>query len=83
MGEAMSLAALGQSEPAMRLFGAGEALREAIGAPRSPVIRRPYEEVVETARAALGGAAFAAWAEGRAMSLNQAVALALEQTAAS
>jgi hypothetical protein len=40
-----------------------------------------YERTVAEGRATLGEAAFAAaWTEGRAMSLDQAVAYALEET---
>ncbi len=66
-----------QHERAARLWGAAEALREAIGVP--PVKRRPrFESTVATTRAALGADAFAAaWAAGRALSLADAVAEAV------
>ena len=64
---------------AARLLGAAEALRRAIGAPLTPADRSEYDARVAAARAQLGDGAFAAvWAEGRAMSLEQAVACALE-----
>jgi hypothetical protein len=45
-----------------------------------PDERRDYERIVATARAQLGEEAFAmAWAAGRAMSLDQAIAYALEE----
>lgn len=63
---------------AVRLFAAGEALRDSLGAPLSPVARAAFNQGVEEARALLDVAAFdAAWAEGRAMSLEQAIAYAL------
>jgi tetratricopeptide repeat protein len=67
-----------QSERAVRLLGAGEAFCETLGA-RPPVADdTDYERTVSEGRTALGEAAFAAaWAEGRAMSLEQAVAYAL------
>jgi predicted ATPase/DNA-binding SARP family transcriptional activator len=71
-------AAQGQPERAARLFGAAKALREEIGVPLLPSDRTDYDRDVAAARAALGEEAFtAAWAEGRAMSLNQAIAYAL------
>jgi DNA-binding CsgD family transcriptional regulator len=73
----------GQAQRATKLFGAAEALREAIGAPLPPGFRALYERVMVTARAHLGEAAFAeTWAQGRAMTLEQAIAEA-EQTAPS
>jgi hypothetical protein len=66
-----------QAERAARLFGAGEALREAAG---SPVAGRPDADLIALSRAALGEGVFAAaWAEGRAMTLEAAVADALEE----
>jgi hypothetical protein len=48
-----------------------------------PVSQDTHARQLDEARAALGDAAFAAaWAEGRALSLDAAVAVALEQTAA-
>jgi non-specific serine/threonine protein kinase len=69
-----------QWERAVRLLGAGEAFCETLGA-RPPVAFIPaYERTVAEARATLGEAAFvAAWAEGRAMSLEQALAYALAE----
>lgn len=68
----------GQPERAVRLLGAAEALREAAGAPHGPNERPHYERQVAATRDALTEAAFtAAWAAGRAMSLEQAVAEAL------
>ena len=64
-----------------RVFGATEALREAICAPMPPVERPDYDRAVAAARAQLGEVAFSSgWAEGRAMTLEQAIAHALEQT---
>jgi hypothetical protein len=64
------------------LFGAAEALRVAIDAPRLPVERADYERWVAAVRAQLGAEAFAAeWAEGGAMTLEQAIASALAGSA--
>src|SRR4051794_9164448 len=62
----------------LRLLGAAEAYCETVGL-RSPVGEPDqYTETVTAGRAALGEAAFAAaWAEGRSMSLEEALAYAL------
>jgi predicted ATPase/DNA-binding SARP family transcriptional activator/class 3 adenylate cyclase len=74
------LAAQGREwERAVRLWGAAAALRDAIGAPRSPLWRAEWERDLGATRAALGEEAFAAvWAAGRALPLEEAVAYALE-----
>ncbi|MFQ5795916.1 MAG: tetratricopeptide repeat protein [Candidatus Bipolaricaulia bacterium] len=57
-----------QPEQAARLFGAAEALREAIGIPLPPSECADYDRDVAAVRAGLDEDAFAAaWAEGRAM----------------
>ncbi len=67
-------------EVAARLLGAAEALREALGVPILPGRRREYDELVAAVRAALEAAAFqSAWAQGRALTLEQAAALALAE----
>ena len=72
--------ASGQDERAARLFGAAETLREVIGAPLPPSYRVSYDENVGSLRAHLAAAPVAAtWAEGRAMSLEEAVAYALSE----
>jgi hypothetical protein len=61
-----------------RLFGAVDALLEGTGGVIWAHDRADYNRCVTVARAALGEAAFAAaWAEGRALSLDQAYELAL------
>ena len=74
--------AAAQDQPlrAARLFGAAEALREAMGMTiHFSADRALYEQQVATVQAQLGEATLAAsWAEGRAMTLEQAVAYALE-----
>ncbi|HEY6539771.1 MAG TPA: hypothetical protein VIZ18_02495, partial [Ktedonobacteraceae bacterium] len=65
-----------------QLWGAAEALREAIDVPRLPVDRRSYEQAVAVARAQLGEKTFAiAWQEGRTMSPEQALAASGENDA--
>jgi tetratricopeptide (TPR) repeat protein len=62
------------AEKAARLFGAAEALREAIGAPRPPSIRVHYEMSLTAVRTQLGAEGFArAFTKGRALSVEQAV----------
>jgi hypothetical protein len=64
---------------AIRLLGAAAAFCETLEAQPPVADDKEYERTVSEARAALGEAAFAAaWAEGRAMTLDQAVAYALE-----
>jgi predicted ATPase/DNA-binding SARP family transcriptional activator len=68
-----------QSERAARLLGAAEGLREALGAPLPAAERAEHDRAVAGVRTAAGEAAFAAaWAEGRAMTLNEAIAYALQ-----
>jgi predicted ATPase/transcriptional regulator with XRE-family HTH domain len=80
-GLARSCAACGELERATRLAGAEEALREALGNPAIFIVpseRPKYAADLEALRLALGPEAFAAvWAEGRAMTAEEAVAYAL------
>lgn len=63
---------------AATLFGAAEALREAVGIPRPPADRGTYDQTVAVVRARLGAAAFEAeWAAGRTTSMDDAVAMVL------
>jgi predicted ATPase/DNA-binding CsgD family transcriptional regulator len=66
-----------QGEPAWtaRLWGAAEVLREDMGTPLPPVYCAEYERAVAATRTQLGEKAFAAaWAEGRTMTPEQALA---------
>jgi hypothetical protein len=68
-----------QAERGVRLLGAAEAFCETLGARPPVAIAVEYERTVAVGRAALGEARFAAvWADGRALSLEQAIAYALE-----
>jgi predicted ATPase len=73
-----------QEKRAVRLLGAAKVLRESMNSPigGGGVIadeQAEYDHAVATARAALGEEEFAeVWAEGKAMTLEQAVAYALE-----
>jgi predicted ATPase/class 3 adenylate cyclase/tetratricopeptide (TPR) repeat protein len=59
---------------AAQLWGAAEALREAIDVPRLPVDRADYEQAIGAARTQLGEEAFtSAWQEGWMMKLEQVI----------
>jgi non-specific serine/threonine protein kinase len=77
-----SVTVLGSSRRAARILGAAERLREQIGTPLPPIELPQYDMKVASARAALGDdVAFdRAWQEGRALTLDEAIALALEET---
>ena len=75
---AIAAAVRGDCGRAARLFGAGEALREAVGASVQEFYRPDYDRGVAAARASLGEPAWgAALAEGKAMSSGEAVEYAL------
>jgi hypothetical protein len=84
-GVARSLAelasvALAQARPerAARLFGAAEAMREMVNVPLPPADRVDYDRQLAVLRIDLDETTFAAaWAEGRAMTLEQAIEYAL------
>jgi predicted ATPase/DNA-binding SARP family transcriptional activator len=76
------LGAQRQPERAVRLLGAAAALRDEFQTPIFPVDQPDYERILALARAQLDEAAFAtAWAEGQAMTVEQAIAYALEDGA--
>jgi tetratricopeptide (TPR) repeat protein len=85
-GIAFSLEAFGllaaatqQSERAARLFGAAEALREAVSVPLTRSERNEMEAPVAALRKAIGDEAFdGAWQAGRIMASESAIMLALE-----
>ena len=73
-GLAAAVAAQGNHVWAAHLWGAAEALRETMGAPLPLVERTSYQRAVASSRTQLGEQTFAiAWAEGRTMSLEQAL----------
>lgn len=78
-GIATVLFDMGEHQKAVCLWGAADALREALSPiPRSE--RDKYDQQVTRARAVLGDSAFAAaWEVGDAMTLQHAVAYALEE----
>ena len=62
------------------MWGAASALRDAIGSSLPPDEREEYDRQVVFARQALGDETFsAAWTQGRAMTLEQAIQFALEE----
>jgi predicted ATPase/transcriptional regulator with XRE-family HTH domain len=69
-----------QPQRAARLFGAAEMLRTAANIPLPPVMRAEYDQAVAAIRAQLDESTFAAaWAAGRALTLEQAIAEALNR----
>ncbi len=66
-----------------QLLGAAAALRVRLNAPRPPAQRAAYERSVAEARGALGDATFnTAWDEGGELTLEEALAAALERETA-
>ncbi len=75
--EGLADVATRQGKPvwAARLLGAAEAIRETRAIPLPPVWRADYERAVAAARAQLDEKTFAAaWAQGRAMTLEEVLA---------
>ena len=74
-------AARGRSLHSARLWGAAERLRKEVGSPRASKERSHYDRHLAASRAALGDdAAFdQAWQEGREMTTEQAIELALQK----
>jgi ATP/maltotriose-dependent transcriptional regulator MalT len=69
--------AQGRASEAARLFGAAQALRQPIGEFSPSPLRGDREAGVATGRVLIGAVAFeGAWAEGKAMSIDEAVAYA-------
>jgi DNA-binding CsgD family transcriptional regulator len=67
----------GSHEEAARLFGAADVSRRRIGAVRFALYQAGYDADVSALRASMGDAAFErAWAEGTALSADEAVAYA-------
>ena len=70
----------GHLERATQLFGAAEAIRNAIGVPLPPVERANYERSVTRVHAQCDAASFAtAWAVGQTMTPEQAIAYACDR----
>ena len=81
-GMAAVLGATGQPGGAARLLGAAEALREVLGVPVLPTDRAEYDRAVERAQAGIDDRAFrSAWAAGRLLTPDEAVAEATQPSA--
>jgi predicted ATPase/class 3 adenylate cyclase len=77
-GFAAVASATGHYERAARLLGAADQLREILGWHPSPPDQADYDKCRAATHAALGNIVFSvAWAEGRAMTLEQAIEYAL------
>jgi predicted ATPase/DNA-binding CsgD family transcriptional regulator len=76
-GLACAFGTKGEAERAAKLFGAAQALREAVGYPQPPSERAVQEPYLVAARSRLEETWEAALAEGRAMELEEAVEYAL------
>src|SRR6185295_1368723 len=74
------VAGQGGALPAARILAAAERLREDVGSPPAPNERPGFDRRIAAVQEAIGdeGAFARAWAEGRAMSLEQAIDLALD-----
>ena len=71
-GLASVIAGEGEHEWAAHLWGAAEALREAVGNPIPPVYLSDYQQAVAAAREQLGQEAFdSAWSRGHSMTPEQ------------
>jgi hypothetical protein len=81
MGLAGVLAAIGKPLPAAQLLGWAQASFQRYGVRQDPAILKEYNHVLAAVRAQLDEATLnAAWAEGQAMTQEQAIAFALEET---
>jgi hypothetical protein len=69
----------GNAQRAARLLGAAEALREKTGSSMAQLEHAEYEAALDSIHARIDESSFAeAWAEGRAMTMEEAIADALE-----
>jgi class 3 adenylate cyclase/tetratricopeptide (TPR) repeat protein len=68
---------VGEAGLALRLAGAGAALRDEIGAPRGQADQEEFDVQLAPAREALGGRADEIWEGGRQLQLDEALGLAL------
>jgi hypothetical protein len=68
----------GKAEQAMILAGAAATARQQAGIPIPPAMKSRLDPAIARARQDLGAAADGAWARGQAMTLDQAIADALD-----
>jgi predicted ATPase/class 3 adenylate cyclase len=81
MGFASVQVMIGKPEQAARLFGAVESLFESINYRMDPSDQKEFDHYSAAVRAQLDQAAFAkAWEDGRALTMEEAVSYALEET---
>lgn len=81
-GFASLLGVTGRPEQAARLFGVVESLFEGARTSMAPADQHDFDDYVAVVQGQLDETAFAkAWEEGRVMSMEQAIAYALEETA--
>jgi predicted ATPase/class 3 adenylate cyclase len=81
-GLASVAGARGEAERAARLFGASEVLREVMGTPPEPGDSALQEPYLSAARSQLDEMSWQeVWAEGRVMTLDEAISYALEEEA--
>jgi hypothetical protein len=74
----LCFASAGQAEAAAQLFGAVEGIRESLGIALPPRQRARHERRIAAIRDALEEEVFAAaWARGKAMSIDEAIAYTL------
>ncbi len=70
-----------QFQRAARLFGPAEVLRESLNSPMTSTERSEYDQNIATLRTQMDEFDFAAaWAEGRAMTMEQAIDFALKES---
>jgi predicted ATPase/transcriptional regulator with XRE-family HTH domain len=74
----MARLALGEEESAVRLFAAGHCLQQTLGISLPPRYRAETEEMLARLKVQVGGVVFdRAWSEGLALSLDEAISLAV------
>jgi predicted ATPase/DNA-binding SARP family transcriptional activator len=82
-GLAAVLVLTGRQEESAKLLGAAEALRESLGVHLAPAEQSTHAETVDAVRAGLGEKRFSdAWRQGRELTLDEAIAYALEEEGA-
>jgi predicted ATPase/class 3 adenylate cyclase len=73
--------ALDASSRAVRLFSAAETLRQSINSLRTPSEQKEFEEVKKNLQSQMDESEFnKVWEEGRSLTMNQAIELALDET---
>ena len=76
---AHALAAKGEAESAARFLSSSECLRRQIGSNSTPTVAKTNEETLASIRGQLDDQALAeAWEQGQALTIDEAVALALD-----